>query len=54
MKDAAAGEVVTTGQVNSVRLGFGLPHKRLDELVGRTLARDLIANTATSDEDFVA
>ena len=54
VKDAAAGEVVTGEHVRSVRPGFGLAPKRFDDLVGRTLARDVRANTATRDEDVVA
>jgi len=54
VKDAAAGEVVTAAHLRSVRPGFGLPPRRLDGLVGRTLARDVRVNTATSEEDFVA
>ena len=52
VRDLEAGEVVTADAVRSVRPGFGLPPKRLDDLLGRTLVRAVRANTATQDEDL--
>lgn len=52
VRDLEAGEVVTPDAVRSVRPGHGLPPKRLDELLGRTLARAVRANTATREEDL--
>jgi len=52
VRDLEAGEVVTADAVRSVRPGHGLPPKRLDDLVGRTLARPVRAKTATCEEDL--
>ena len=52
VRDLEAGEVVTPDAVRSVRPGHGLPPKRLDELIGRTLARAVRAKTATREEDL--
>ncbi len=38
VKDLAAGDVITADAVRSVRPGFGLPPRYLDELLGRRLA----------------
>jgi N-acetylneuraminate synthase len=52
VRDLEAGEVVTADAVRSVRPGHGLPPKRLDDLIGRTLARRVRAKTATREEDL--
>ena len=39
--DTRAGEVFTADHIRCIRPGFGLPPKRLTEVVGRTAARDL-------------
>jgi N-acetylneuraminate synthase len=52
VQDLEAGAVVTAEAVRSVRPGHGLPPKRLDDLIGRTLARPVRAMTATSEEDL--
>jgi pseudaminic acid synthase len=52
VQDLEAGAVVTADAVRSVRPGHGLPPKRLDDLIGRTLARPVRAMTATSEEDL--
>ena len=52
VRDLEAGEVVTPDAVRSVRPGHGLPPKRLDDLIGRTLARPVRAKTATCEEDL--
>ena len=51
-RDLAAGDVVTAECVRSVRPGFGLPPKFLDQVVGRRAARALRANTRVSWEDL--
>lgn len=50
VKDLKAGEVITPDAVRSVRPGYGLPPKMLDEVVGRRVARDVAANTAVLGE----
>jgi N-acetylneuraminate synthase len=47
-----AGDVVTADAVRSVRPGFGLAPKHLDAVVGRTLARDVGANTPVRADDL--
>ena len=46
VKPLRAGDVITRDAVRSVRPGFGLPPKMLDEVVGRTVNRDIEPNTA--------
>lgn len=41
VRDMKAGEVIEADCVRSVRPGFGLPPKKLSEVVGRTLKRDV-------------
>lgn len=41
VKSLKAGDVITADAIRSVRPGFGLAPKHLDELVGRTLAVDV-------------
>lgn len=46
VKDLAAGSVITPDAVRSVRPGFGLPPKFLDEVIGKKVVRAVAANTA--------
>lgn len=48
VKDMGAGEVITKEAVRSVRPGFGLPPKMLDEVLGQKLATDVTCGTAVS------
>lgn len=41
VRDVAAGQTITDGDVRSIRPGFGLAPKRLPEVVGMTAARSL-------------
>ena len=41
VRDIAAGEELTRGNVRSIRPGYGLPPKHLPEVLGRRAARDL-------------
>ncbi len=43
VKDMQAGEVITADCIRSVRPGYGLPPKYLDEVIGRTTAIDVRA-----------
>lgn len=52
VKDLKAGDVVTPDAVRSVRPGYGLAPKRLDEVLGKRVTRDVKANTAMGAEDF--
>lgn len=48
VKDLAAGEVVAADAVRSVRPGYGLAPKYLDQVIGRRLARAVRASTPVS------
>lgn len=50
VRDLAAGETITADAVRSVRPGFGLPPKRLDEVIGRRVARAVARHTAVRDD----
>jgi N-acetylneuraminate synthase len=45
VKPLKAGDLVTADAVRSVRPGFGLPPKFLDDVIGRRAAHDIDANT---------
>jgi pseudaminic acid synthase len=51
-RDIRAGELLTADAVRSVRPGYGIAPKYLDEIVGKTLKRDIKRNTATAHDDF--
>lgn len=46
----AEGEIITADAVRSVRPGFGLPPKRLDEVIGRRVARAVARHMAVRDD----
>lgn len=48
VKDMEVGEVITRDSVASVRPGFGLPPKYLEELIGKELIEAVSKGTATS------
>jgi pseudaminic acid synthase len=48
VKDLKAGEVITADAVRSVRPGYGLAPKHLDEIIGKRVLTDIVANTAAS------
>jgi N-acetylneuraminate synthase len=45
VKDLAAGDTITDDAVRSVRPGFGLAPKFLDQVLGRKASRAIKANT---------
>lgn len=45
VKDLAVGDLITSEAVRSVRPGFGLPPKHLDEILGMRTSRAVAANT---------
>ena len=53
VKDLAAGDTITPDAVRSVRPGFGLPPKYLDEVLGRTAAHAIKANTPVTRDALV-
>jgi N-acetylneuraminate synthase len=48
VRDLAEGQEITGDDVRSVRPGYGLPPKYLNDLIGRTVNRSVPANTPTS------
>ena len=50
VRDLDAGETIGPDAVRSVRPGFGLPPKRLEEVLGRTVRVAVRANTAVAEE----
>lgn len=48
VKDLKAGDVITADAVRSVRPGFGLPPKYLDDIIGKKAVSDIKAKTATT------
>ena len=45
VRDLAEGDLITAECVRSVRPGYGVPPKMLDELLGRQVSRDVKKNT---------
>ena len=52
VRDLPAGTVVPADAVRSVRPGHGLAPKRLGDVIGATLARDVAAATPVRDDDL--
>lgn len=48
VRDAAAGEKIVREMIRSVRPGYGASPKYLDQLIGKTLLKDVKANTPVS------
>lgn len=53
VKSLKAGDIVTPDAVRSVRPGFGLAPKFLEQVLGKTLLRDVDANTAVTGDAIV-
>lgn len=51
VKDLKTGEIITEESVRSVRPGFGLPPKMFDQLIGKVVVRDIVANTPVKVSD---
>jgi len=51
VKDLKAGDLITEDAVRSVRPGHGLAPKRLDEILGKPVTRDVGAKTAVKESD---
>lgn len=52
VKDLKAGERITEESIRSVRPGYGLPPKMLDNIIGRAVNRDVMKNTPVTQEDI--
>jgi N-acetylneuraminate synthase len=53
VKDLKKGDVITADAVRSVRPGYGIAPKHLDQLIGKTLNRDVGFATPVSTQDLV-
>ncbi|GAB1261940.1 pseudaminic acid synthase [Aurantivibrio plasticivorans] len=53
IREMKVGEVITPSCVKSVRPGFGLPPKFLDELIGKKMKIDVKKYSAVKWEDFI-
>ncbi len=53
-QDMRAGEMLTSENLRSIRPGYGLPPKYIDQLIGRRVARDIARGTPASWDLFVA
>lgn len=51
ISDLDAGDIVSEGDIRSVRPGFGLAPKFFDDVIGRKVARSVTRNTPVSPED---
>ena len=52
VKDLKAGDIITADTVRSVRPGFGLAPKYLDEIIGKRATQNINKNTATKEDLF--
>lgn len=52
VRDLPAGEIISPDAVRSVRPGFGLAPKYLDQMLGRRAARQIYKNTPVTKEDL--
>lgn len=52
VKDLKAGDIITADTVRSVRPGFGLAPKYLDEIIGKRATQNINKNTATKENLF--
>ncbi|PIX66605.1 MAG: pseudaminic acid synthase, partial [Sphingomonadales bacterium CG_4_10_14_3_um_filter_58_15] len=52
VKDVAEGDVIDADAVRSVRPGFGLPPKMINEVIGARAARPIHANSPVKQDDI--
>ncbi len=48
VRDLAADDVITAGDIRAIRPGLGLPPKHLSRLIGKTVRRSVLAGTPVS------
>jgi N-acetylneuraminate synthase len=53
VKDMKAGDVITEDCIRSVRPGYGLAPKYLEQVIGKIIKREISANTPVAEELFV-
>lgn len=52
VKDLQIGDIVTEASIRSVRPGFGLAPRNFERLIGKTVTKSCLANTAVSEDHF--
>lgn len=52
VQDLMAGQAITADSIRSVRPGYGLAPKRMDEIIGKVVLRDVHALHPVRDEDL--
>jgi pseudaminic acid synthase len=52
IKDLKSGEIITPDSIRSVRPGFGLQPKRMSEILGKKVNRNVYANKPVIEEDI--
>lgn len=52
VKALRANDIITADDIRSVRPGFGLPPKHLEQVIGKRASRDIKANTPVTDDSF--
>ena len=50
VKDMKAGEIISTENVRSIRPGYGLPPKELENILGKVVLRDVSFGTAVTSD----
>ena len=53
VRDLKAGDIVTHDDIRSIRPGYGLPPKYMEQLIGRKLSKDIGSATACTWDAFV-
>lgn len=53
LDDLCAGHVVTHGDIWGKRPGTGVPSRKIESYLGRTLSKDVAADTLLEDSDFL-
>lgn len=53
VKAVKANDIITADDIRSVRPGFGLPPKFLDQVIGQRASRDIEANTPVTHDSYV-
>lgn len=50
VKDVGAGQTLTRDNIRSIRPGFGLPPKRINDVIGRRFVKDVARGTPLSED----
>lgn len=52
VRSLKAGERIGLSDIKSVRPGYGLAPKKMEEIVGKLMLKNVLANSPTSEDDF--